>query len=61
MDDILTPTEVAQLLKVSEKTLRKWRKQGYGPRWFKLGQARTSSVRYRREAVNAYLDRVAAP
>lgn len=55
MDEIMTPEEVASRLKVSQQTLRSWRMRNYGPKWFKLGDASTSLVRYRREDVDTYL------
>lgn len=42
-EQLMTETEVAQLLKRSVKTLRNDRSAGRGPKWSKLGK----SVRYK--------------
>lgn len=55
MDDVLTPQEVAEWLKVDETTLARWRAQGAGPRFFKYGDADQSPVRYTREAVDEFV------
>jgi hypothetical protein len=33
----LTTAEVAKRLRLSEPTLRYWRRRGIGPQWFRLG------------------------
>jgi hypothetical protein len=33
----LTTAEVAKRLRLSEPTLRDWRRRGIGPQWFRLG------------------------
>lgn len=49
---LMTRAEVAQLLGISENTLRQWRYRGIdGPRSFRAGGA----VRYRREEVLRWL------
>lgn len=55
-DTLLTPPEVASILKVHTETLEQWRGRGYGPSWIKLGTARTSPIRYRQSAINKYLN-----
>jgi len=52
---LMTPAEVAHLLNVSEATLEKWRRAGAGPTWTKLGEGRTSPVRYDPDSVRAYM------
>lgn len=47
--------EVATMLGVSQATLSRWRFEGSGPQYLKLGARRKSVVRYRREDVLAYL------
>ncbi len=37
-EDFLTLTEVAAILRVPVNTLRWWRQQGDGPRFFKIGR-----------------------
>jgi predicted DNA-binding transcriptional regulator AlpA len=38
----LTAAEAAALLRVSAITLSRWRIQGYGPRWIKMGPKRVA-------------------
>lgn len=45
-----TPSELAELWNVSENTLRKWRWEGKGPRFVKLG----AKVVYRHTDIEAY-------
>ncbi len=47
--------EVATMLGVSEATLSRWRFEGSGPQYLKLGARRKSVVSYRREDVLSYL------
>lgn len=49
--DMLTTEQAARLLGLSPFTLNKWRLNGHGLRFIKLGRA----VRYRRTDVDAYL------
>ncbi|MFM9723728.1 helix-turn-helix transcriptional regulator [Streptomyces scabiei] len=51
----LTPRELAEELGVSTQTLANWRWTGAGPRYTKLGDGRTSPVRYQRADVDAWL------
>lgn len=50
--DLLTPDEVAELLRTSPGTLRYWRHVGIGPPSFKLGRR----VKYRRADLEAWVD-----
>jgi predicted DNA-binding transcriptional regulator AlpA len=50
-DSLLTPSEVAQVLRVSEKTIERWRSKGTGPRHIKVGPRR---VAYRVAEVLAF-------
>ncbi|WP_300345588.1 hypothetical protein [Nesterenkonia sp.] len=43
MSRIITPSEAAQQLDVTEEDLSFWRDRGLGPRWIKLGK---TTVRY---------------
>ena len=52
-DELLTAREVAALLKVSEVTLRRWRREGKGPRWLWT----EGSARYRRGDIEEWLRR----
>lgn len=51
-DELLTPDELAAYLKVAVKTLAQWRWQRVGPPHLKAG----GHVRYRRSAVEAWLE-----
>jgi len=52
-DELLTETEAARVLKVSPRTLRRWRAVGEGPPWTRLGPRQ---VRYRRAALLRWLE-----
>lgn len=52
MDELLTPAEVAEWFKTTEKKLANDRYLGRGPRFIKVGKF----VRYRRSDCTAYLD-----
>ena len=53
--ELLTPEQVADLLKVSTGTLENWRVKGDGPPFVKLGHKRRSPVRYRRKDVEDWI------
>jgi excisionase family DNA binding protein len=53
-DDLLTTQQAAALLQLSPRTLRRWRVEGKGPPFIRLGSRR---VRYRREAVMDWAQR----
>ena len=53
--DLLTPKEVAALLRISQGTLENMRSRRAGPPWVKLGTSKSSPVRYPREAVEKWL------
>lgn len=55
MAELLTPREVAMLLKVHIATLENWRATRTGPKWIKLGDGIRAPVRYRRDDVERYL------
>lgn len=50
-DPIMLAQDVEAYLRRPESTLRHWRVQGVGPKWFKLGRR----VAYRRSDVDAWL------
>jgi hypothetical protein len=50
--NLLNTLQAAQLLACHPDTLRLWRKQGRGPKWFKIG----SRYRYSPEAIEAFLN-----
>ena len=51
----LSRAEVAELLRLEEATLRSWATQGRGPRFVKLGRARSAPVLYPKEEFTAYI------
>jgi excisionase family DNA binding protein len=51
MSTLLTEDEVAQQLRVSVASLRRWRLEKRGPQFIKVG----SLVRYRAEEIEAWL------
>jgi excisionase family DNA binding protein len=53
VDEYLTEAEVAELLKVSVGTVRRWRREGIGPPVLWAG----GRPRYRRADVDAWLQR----
>jgi excisionase family DNA binding protein len=52
VDEYLTEADVAELLKVSAGTLRRWRREGTGPPWLRLGRG----VRYLRRDVDRWAE-----
>lgn len=53
---LLTPREVTEILGVSRATLARWRSDGKGPPFLKLGDEPNSPVRYRASDVRDFLD-----
>lgn len=51
---ILTSKELAERWKMSEQILRVWRLKKKGPQYFKLGEGKKASVRYRLDDVEAW-------
>lgn len=54
VDEYLTEAEVAELLKVSVSTVRRWRREGSGPPVLLAG----ARPRYRRADIDAWLHRL---
>jgi hypothetical protein len=54
--ELLTEQEAAELLTVSAVTLARWRKEGIGPRWFRLGGRPAGPIRYRRDELLQWLE-----
>jgi predicted site-specific integrase-resolvase len=50
--EMLTPAQVADMLRVPRETLRYWRKNGKGPPWTRLSD---QVIRYPREAFEKWL------
>ena len=51
-NELLTEEELSAELKVSPRTLQRWRRQGRGPRWIRVGKA----PRYRWSDVQRWLE-----
>ena len=49
---LLNETQVAQLLCCTKSALRRWRREGRGPRFVKIGRL----VRYRQEDVEDFIN-----
>jgi predicted DNA-binding transcriptional regulator AlpA len=54
-DEFLCPKEFARLIEVHPNTLGKWRTQGRGPRYEKLGKGIRAKIRYRRSEIEKWL------
>jgi len=52
-NDLLTPAEAARVLRVSPKTLPRWRWSGDGPDFVRIGR----SIRYRRADLESFIRR----
>jgi hypothetical protein len=50
----LTPREVAERWRLTPGTLSNWRNKQKGPRFIKMGDGRSSPIRYPRSAVLIY-------
>ena len=57
MDEIMTPEELAGVLKIQPRTLYDWRLAGTGPRYVPLGRGKRADIRYRRRDVEEWMDR----
>ena len=54
--DIMNTAEAADLLGLSVATLKKWRRDGEGPNWFRITPSPTAHVRYTRDAIDAWIE-----
>ncbi len=52
-DSLMTITEAAARLRANARTLERWRKQGTGPAYVKVGRG----VRYRADDLDAFVER----
>jgi predicted DNA-binding transcriptional regulator AlpA len=58
-ESTLTPIKAARYLGVSEASLRLWRSESRGPRFFKAGE---KLIRYRRADLDSWIEqRLSAP
>lgn len=53
MEVLYTPSQAAEHLHISEMTLRKWRWEGKGPHFIKMGR----KVLYRQSDMVAYIEK----
>jgi predicted DNA-binding transcriptional regulator AlpA len=53
----LTTIEVAEMLRISRRTLERMRVEGTGPRFLKVGPGKRSRVIYRQQDVSEWIDR----
>jgi len=58
-DELLTDRELSEELKVSQRTLQRWRALGIGPKVLRVGPRR--SPRYRWADVTRWLEATAGP
>ncbi|MCP4600902.1 MAG: helix-turn-helix domain-containing protein [Proteobacteria bacterium] len=54
-EQLLNTAQTATLLGIKPNTLRIWRVNGRGPRYFRFGDSLKSQVRYRLSAVESWL------
>jgi excisionase family DNA binding protein len=52
----LTTIEVAEVLRISRRTLERMRVEGTGPRYIKVGPGKRSRVLYRQQDVETWLN-----
>jgi len=53
--ELMTPPEVRARLRVSDSTLHRWRHDGIGPPWMRLG-GDLGAVRYEREGFEKWFE-----
>ncbi len=54
--EYLSPKEASKLLGISIHLLQKWRSLGVGIPYVKLGQSKSSVIRYQKSDILEYLD-----
>lgn len=54
---LLTENEAAERLNFSIRTLQKWRHNGQGPAYIKLGDGPKAPVRYRIQDLDAFMEK----
>ncbi|MFE9170876.1 helix-turn-helix transcriptional regulator [Streptomyces kebangsaanensis] len=55
-DELLTPRQVHERYGFSPQTLANWRWCGHGPSYIKTSPGRSGRVKYRRSAIEAWLN-----
>jgi hypothetical protein len=53
---MMTAAQVCEYTGISVERLSKWRQNGRGPVWVKMGEGPTGAVRYPREALRKYVE-----
>lgn len=56
-NELLTQQGAAAFLNVPTRTLERWRYEGTGPEYIKLGSGKRGTVRYHRRALAEYIRR----
>lgn len=51
---LLSTKELAKRWDVHEGTIKNWRSQGKGPKFYKIGEGEKSRVRYKLEDIKSY-------
>ncbi|MBV8093118.1 MAG: helix-turn-helix domain-containing protein [Acetobacteraceae bacterium] len=54
-NDLLLTEQLCELLGVDERTLLRWRQDGCGPPYIRLGGLKRGPIRYPRKGVDAWL------
>jgi hypothetical protein len=55
--DVLSPQQVETEYEIAQQTLANWRWKGIGPEYVKTSPGKGGRVKYRRTAIEAWLDR----
>lgn len=53
--ELLTPEQVASIIKIHTGTLKNWRMAGIGPAWIRIGTGAKPHIRYRRADLETWL------
>ncbi|HLW54413.1 MAG TPA: helix-turn-helix domain-containing protein [Candidatus Angelobacter sp.] len=53
--EMMNQAGAATFLNVPPRTLERWRLEGVGPQWIKLGHGKRGAVRYHRRALLEYI------
>ncbi|MFF0076581.1 helix-turn-helix transcriptional regulator [Streptomyces sp. NPDC005494] len=56
IDELLSPRQVEELYGFQAQTLANWRWTGLGPDYIKMSPGKGGRIRYKRSAVEAWLD-----
>lgn len=56
-DEIMTPEQAAKYLGLKPTTLGRWRWEGKGPKYAKMGESKFAHVRYRKSFLDDFLSK----